>query len=210
MTEFQIQNGLWHDRGRQSLLVCPNYTPADWWECDLWLVTKAGYAVEFEIKVSVEDFKADAKKAKHFYEDRGKEGATYADRWKATLRQKHDLLATRDVRCPTRFYYVTPHDSGITLEMIPEWAGFITAECGYFIDWKGHRVPSSRIQFTEVRPAPKLHKTPVKDSTLQHCRSVFFYRYWNLRVTRKSEKILTEQPESAESPQLTGDSPAVF
>jgi outer membrane autotransporter protein len=40
----------------------PNYTPKNWFECDVMAVTKAGYLEEYEIKLSASDFKADSKK----------------------------------------------------------------------------------------------------------------------------------------------------
>jgi len=62
MTSKQIQHALFDQFGNASKLMIPNYTPAHWFECDLIRVTKAGYLEEFEIKISVADFKADAKK----------------------------------------------------------------------------------------------------------------------------------------------------
>lgn len=202
MTERAIQNAIWNDRGRQSAIMCPNYTPAEWWECDVWMVTKAGYSVEFEIKVSLADFKADRAKARNFYEDRDKPGA---DRWKETTRKKHDMLAARDRRAPSRFYYVTPSKLELPLELIPEWAGHITAEPGFYIDGAEKKQPSGAVRFDELKAAPKLHTQKVNEKIIDHCRSVFFYRYWQIRTQLREQKILTESPEGAESPHISGD-----
>jgi len=104
MTEKSIQNALFGyllQRGNQ--LSVPNYTPARWHECDMLAITRAGYSVEFEIKISRSDFKADASK-------------TF----------KHFALAKGDPNGPSRFFYVVPQGM-ITVEEVPAWAGLICA-----------------------------------------------------------------------------------
>jgi hypothetical protein len=44
------------------------------WECDVLAVTKFGYAVEYELKISRSDFKADFKKPKHKLFNKGQGG----------------------------------------------------------------------------------------------------------------------------------------
>lgn len=199
MNEARIQNAIWSDRGRQAMLVCPNYTPAGWWECDMWLVTKNGYAVEFEIKVSLQDLKADAQKASS---NKWVRDTTDATGWRQNGNEcKHDLLAARDKRGPSRFFYVVPETLGVTAGDVPEWAGLIQART-----IEGYRA----LQLWEERPAPKLHTTMVDPKIIEHCRSVFYWRYWNIRGRSSSEKFLTERPESAESGQITGDLPEIL
>jgi len=44
------------------------------WECDVLAITKAGYAVEYELKTTRSDFKADFKKPKHKLFKKGQGG----------------------------------------------------------------------------------------------------------------------------------------
>jgi len=95
-----------------------------------------------------------------------------------------------------------PEELGITREMLPPWAGLITANA----QSRYQNIPQSAlpIRLHEEIPAPRLHAQKVAQKTLDHCRSVFFYRYWNLRTRSKSEKWLTEQLEKGESGQESG------
>lgn len=167
MTERGIQNALfpWLAFERGYLLSCPNYTPLGWFECDLWAVTKAGFAVEFEIKISVADFKADTKKGPTEHELKRYEAAPHRMPG-FDPRTKHNRLFDADPRGPSRFFYVTPARLLDGIE-IPPFAGLI--------------VMSDRMRPSVIRDAPKLHKTKVKDQILTHCRSVFYHRFWNLR-----------------------------
>ena len=61
LSERLIQKKLYH-RLFGNRLVLPNFTPNGWFECDIWVLTKSGYGREYEIKLTVSDFKADAKK----------------------------------------------------------------------------------------------------------------------------------------------------
>lgn len=44
MNERAIQLAILSEIRTSIVCAAPNYTPAKWWECDLWAVTKAGYA----------------------------------------------------------------------------------------------------------------------------------------------------------------------
>lgn len=207
MTERKIQNAIWSNRGRQSALMCPNYTPAGWWECDVWATTKAGYGVEFEIKVSLSDFRADTKKESG---NKWVRDQTASSGWRQNGNEKkHDLLACHDERGPSRFFYVVPLELGLKPEDMPTWAGLITAEPHFYWDGKMKR-DSGTLYLRQEKEAPKLHGKKVDVKIIEHCRSVFFWRYWNLRTRPKYDKILTEGAEGAESPQITGDLPQTF
>lgn len=71
------------------------------WESDFFAVSHSGYGVEFEIKTSVSDYRADFKKIKHKVLDRSKKGF-----------------------CPNKFYYVVP-EKLIKISDIPHYAGLI-------------------------------------------------------------------------------------
>lgn len=197
MNEVRLQNAIWNDRGRQAKIVCPSYSPDGWTECDVWLVTKSGYAVEFEIKVSLADFKKDAQKTIAWREDVGPNWWDKEDR-KAT---KHALLAQRDARGPSRFFYVIPEElEAVVRTILPTWAGLITAhyQRDYRNSSEGVPMKNMPLRLSEVVPAPKLHQTPIKQSVIEHCRGVFFYRYWNLRLREKNERWLTESLEKTD------------
>lgn len=106
--EYDVQRRLFFSLVSSSTVIVPNYTPPGWFECDVFQVTKAGYWVEYEVKLSYADFKADSKKL-----------------------CKHRLLATSDSRCPRRFFYVAPRllAERIAIEA-PSYAGVIVAENG--------------------------------------------------------------------------------
>ena len=53
MTEQTIQNRLYYMLRSAAQCLMPNFTPGGWWECDLATVTRAGYFVEYEIKLSL-------------------------------------------------------------------------------------------------------------------------------------------------------------
>lgn len=87
-------------------LVLPNYTPKNWWECDVAALTAKGYLREFEIKVSHQDFTRD------FLKRNGSE-------------RKHQLLADGDHRGPTQFWFVMPEELAGRIA-VPPYAGLIT------------------------------------------------------------------------------------
>ncbi|KKK93421.1 hypothetical protein LCGC14_2693070, partial [marine sediment metagenome] len=102
-TERKIQGKLISQYWSSSILLMPNYTPWQWFECDLFRVTKSLYFYEYEIKLTVSDFKADARKicSTSFWDENG--------HWqRGPNRHKHDLLRERSEKGPKRFYYVVP------------------------------------------------------------------------------------------------------
>jgi hypothetical protein len=103
MNEREIQLFLFWRFGPASAVVIPNYRPWGWYECDFYQVTKAGFWVEYEVKVSVADFRADFKKA-----------------------EKHEALAAGEARGPRRFWYVMPWELAEKLSgEIPQYAGLM-------------------------------------------------------------------------------------
>lgn len=162
ITERSIQNGLMVDIRSRIRCACPNFTPAHWWECDLWAVTKAGYVVEYEVKLSLADFTADARKSQ-MMRVRNEDGSSWE------TRNKHAMLAAGTC-VPSRFFYVVPKELRETIEpRLPEWAGLITAQ-----DWPSHSWSPCR----QVKPAPRLHKGKVSDGEVQRAMVSMYYRYW--------------------------------
>jgi len=101
MTERDIQLALFRELGRRAQIAMPNYTPWPWYECDVCLVTTAGYMREYEIKLTVSDFRADVNKE-----------------------HKHQRLAEGHKGGPVQFWYVTPAGL-LARETLPPWAGLI-------------------------------------------------------------------------------------
>lgn len=169
MTERKIQDTLfpWLAYERSYKLCIPNYTPARWHECDVFAVTKADMGVEFEIKISRSDFKADASKV-----------------------DKHRKLFASHESGPSRFYYVVP-EGLITVEEVPDYAGLL-----YIVEsQRVHTTVAPRLYVREVKKAPKLHRQPVPEKITDHARGVFYWRFWNLRrgLTESADNVRTNE-----------------
>ena len=167
MTAYDIARAIMSNRWRRSF-VLPCYTPRGWWECDVFELTAAGYFREYEIKLSVADFRADAGK-KWFGTYRYENG----QRVEMPGRKKHDLLAEGSPKGPTRFWFVTP--SGLLApEQVPEWAGLMEAA------HRTDRLGAQWISLAEVRPAPQLHREKPGDDRVRHARGVCYWRMHEL------------------------------
>lgn len=163
-----LQNHRW----RKNLCV-PRYTPAKWWECDLFELTPAGYFREYEVKLTRADFFADAKKGGYDHSIK----IPRDDGWgfnPATVK-KHDLLTAGSTRGPVQFWFVTP--AGIlNLLDIPPWAGWIEIVL---------RNPGSNYSYfveNELKAAPRLHKNKFDPRSVDHARRTMYYRYHELRI----------------------------
>lgn len=138
-------------------LCIPNFTPNGWWECDLAEFTPGGQFREYEVKLSVADFRADSKKSD--------EHSIFSDR-QGPLLSKHQSLEIGHPYAPNQFWFVTP--TGLLDPIvIPSWAGLIEIS-----DNLGQR---------EIKEAPVLHKNRKTDQQMLGYRKCFYYRYWNLR-----------------------------
>lgn len=182
-TERTIQLLLYRTFGQRAQIAVPNYTPAGWHECDFWLVTRAGYMREYEIKRSVADFRADAHKlALPKYKTAPGGG------WTAIPSMaKHERLAEGDPQGPVQFWYVTP--SGLLAnEELPLWAGLIEVEPARL-----------RLRIANGgRTAPRLHKTKASPAVIVHARGICCYRYWN--AIRTIEARRHDRAMSLETP----------
>lgn len=148
------------------------------WESDLFTLTKSGYSIEVEVKISRADFLADFKKVdkhlllsshnkkhvRHRYRD-------YATDWGydgGGKFHKLDGLACEVSFCdpktkiPNRFYYACP--SGlIKVDDLPPYAGLL------WVDEKGH--------VDQVKQAPLLHK--VKNIQESDLMDKYYWRIQN-------------------------------
>lgn len=103
--ETMIQFSLFQELNRKGhVAIIPNVSWS-WlnWEADLISITKAHYMHEYEIKISLSDFKADFHKRKHHY-----------------FRNNYGT------RKPNYFWYVSP-EKAVPI-CIPDYAGLIIME----------------------------------------------------------------------------------
>jgi hypothetical protein len=184
MNAKQIQNRLFFDFGSSSELMIPNYTPRRWFECDLFRVTKAGFSEEYEIKMSIADFRVDAKKGptKHERMRMAAYSAEDQKRLNFEFRSKHERLAQGDQRGPVRFFFVVPEELEAKVKAeLPEWAGLLVA-----YEWR------DGVYIRKAMKARNLHKVKVSSDLIAAAKSVFYFRYWNLRRGMKEETEVAE------------------
>lgn len=150
------------------------------WESDFFSLTKSGYTIEVEIKISRSDFFADFKKTdKHevfknssaktqIIKRRNNEGYNWG--YVDGKHKKLDGLACQFDYCsppeklPNRFFYACP-EKLIKPEEVPNYAGLIYINDGGFA--------------TVIKKAPLLHKhKPDLQKTLL---SKYYHKYENLR-----------------------------
>lgn len=176
LTEWTIALTLMRERHRRNF-VLPNYTPRRWWECDVFELTSAGFFREYEIKLTISDFKADAKK----YD------TLITGSWPnttSTKRVKHDCMGQP---CgPRQFWYVVP-DGLLTPEQVPEWAGLI----GIFESRPTHNL-YWRYSERLLKKAPVLHSNPCEAKIKAHAESVCYYRLHNEWTGGRVSELLEE------------------
>ena len=136
-------------------------------------MTAAGFFREYEVKLTIGDFKADRKKAEArvIWDDRGR-FKTYG-----RGRTKHEYLADGHRLGPSQFWYVTPPGL-VALEpmpkldpaaVLPEWAGL-------FEVWHNGRFWEA----TERKKAKRLHREKLRPAVVDHARTIPYYRMHSL------------------------------
>ena len=166
VTEISVQTALWWDLRSSCRIVMPNYSPSKWWENDIFSITKAGYWTEYEIKMTVSDFRADSKKVR---EESTFWSRTAKDLVTIPAKNKHDLLASKSTDGPSRFYFVVSEKIVDKIEC-PEWAGLKIAKESY-----------GRVYVVDHKKAPKLHNTKIDPAIEEHIKDACYWRYWNTR-----------------------------
>lgn len=163
------------------------------WESDKLIITRSGYAYEFEVKISKSDFKADFKKEdKHTILEGKKEFLPSYDKilgiWKGL---QADNYRTSRFKKPNYFYYAVP-EGLIDVNDVPEYAGLIyvlpegekKSKDGKWC-WDG---------FYVVKSAPKLHGTKYSNDDL-NLTDKFYYNMLTWKNNARDEKdrrLLTE------------------
>lgn len=164
ITSRCIQIKLFHELRSSCKWVIPNYTPKNWFEADIWAITKAGYTREYEIKISKKDFLKDREK----FLCKSKSGRKVCKRHEISplykKEYKYDKILAGDG--PSYFYYVTS-EGVIPEDMVPAWAGWI--EC---------RKRGKSVVFIKRREPKQLHKNKVPLSLDTEVLTTFYWRFW--------------------------------
>jgi len=161
-TENLVASMLMRDRHRRHFCI-PRYTPYRWWENDVFMITDSGYWYEFEIKLTIGDFRKDKNKE-----------MTRWGRWDngkipKNILNKHDLLANTE-EGPLSFYFVAP--AGIIPHRdIPAWAGLIE----FTVSGKNYyeKVPAIK--------APRRHKNKIDNKEQTASLKTCYWRFHDLR-----------------------------
>jgi hypothetical protein len=171
MNEDAIVNCLLSKRWSRGFCM-PRYTPGDWWECDLFEKTAAGYFREYEVKLTVADFRRDRLKARAV---RGSGRWTPVscpkfpgqETYVTDNELKHDRLAAADPLGPSAFFYVTPAGL-LNDEPLPPWAGWIEVEAKF----DGYR---TQLYETLRVEAPQIHRIKLEPQA-EHAMTTAYYR----------------------------------
>lgn len=122
------------------------------WEADLLSVTDAGFVHEFEVKISVEDFRADAAKRKHKF--LGKPSKT-----------KYGIVG------PVYFWYAVP------LAILDKVEPGLPDTAGLLVITPHHKIKTLYL-VRVIRPAPRLHSVPIRENDLAYLYRGLTLRYW--------------------------------
>lgn len=155
---------------RASNKVYPNFYLGPW-ECDVLEITKAGYSYEYEIKISVHDFRIDALKHK-----RG--------------RRKYDSLEAGNR--VNYFSFIVP-EGLIGPEDVPPFAGLIYAR-GYeesFAPLEEEEVKRKGVLFTTVKEPQQLKKEKITPEEIEEINKKIYFRYHKLRLKLIGQKLIT-------------------
>ncbi len=160
MNEGIITRSLCADNYAANTVIA-NFTPPNWWENDVCMVTKSGYWIEYEVKLTVADFRVDSQKQKEVLPRAWGEPVKFEN--------KHDLLANTE-RGPCRFFYVVP-EGLLANEQLPVWAGLIEVV----------GTAQSRVYFREKVAAPRRHKRK-DESLVSRIHESCYWRFHRLPV----------------------------
>lgn len=183
ITEKTIQNNLYRQLRPSFTHVFPNMAEITMYEADLIAVSRAGYAYEYEIKLTLSDFRADQKKReKHASLCGATREMAYPYAWgdkriiHVMADAPEDPYKAMRFQCyphlrPKEFWYVT-HGFEIPEQEIPEYAGLMR--------YRPNRL--GYLRFEVIKQAPKLKAVKVDEKRIIHATNNMLYRYWELRL----------------------------
>ena len=167
--EKEIQQKIYNWYGDTSMLIIPNFTPADWWECDIFRVLKSGYTHEYEIKLSKKDYMADFKKQ-----------VTVAEWVKEPPIYKHNLLKRKCDASPNRFSFVFGSVQLLDSVEVPDYAGILVLKEIPALTFSGEK--ETYFALRNIRNAPLLHKKKIEDKVIKQMNKSLYYRFWTERA----------------------------
>lgn len=180
ITVPKIQIALKNEFIKSSKVMAPNIFLYSCFESDFIRVTGSGYAIEYEIKLSKSDFRADFNKSMEVVDGSEFVNTPSGHKYEKLLYKsisKHKYLLAGSG--PSEFYYVYP--SGLIDQIeVPEWAGIIEV----------HEVNSYRVCIQKVRAGKRLNKNKISPGKLQEIFKSLYYRYWSELSKRNTNQIL--------------------
>lgn len=166
-SEYNLQCTMIHHFRPNNILV-PNIE-GRWGEMDILKLTRAGYATEYEIKISRADFNKDRKKdIKH-----GRYKNAYE---KINPNFTFDYLKG----VPNYFVYVVPSQLNIIAADVPDYAGLsIITEHGYL---------------EAIKPEPKIHKQNFRKYWIEKiayslCAKYLDHYFLNMNIRRRIKDV---------------------
>jgi hypothetical protein len=157
MTEYDLQYKIWLTLQGSNNLFIPNVN-GGYGEMDVLRLTRAGYAYEYEIKITRADFRADKKKElKHESYSKVFNNLPFCW-WDGRPKNQEGI--------PNYFIYVAPKGV-IPVDELPEYAGLYELENGLL---------------SCVKPPKKIHKEKQRDywetKALWALNAKYLYHYW--------------------------------
>jgi len=150
VTEKMITDAICNDslKRRRNNWVMPNVF-FNHFECDVLEISEAGYATEYEVKISKEDFNRDSGKS-----------ITFRSIDCEDLRKT--VVKYNSVDRVTYFYFVVPYRM-VSADDVPDFAGLI------FYHQDGY--------LQKVKEAKRLRETPITDNERAKLRKKLYYRF---------------------------------
>lgn len=193
------------------------------WESDFFAISKSGYSVEVEVKISRSDFKADEKKiAKHHLLNNYNKPVIITNKipfepwyhpwYLPGYKYNPDTHEYRNGdssyvsfccpanHIPNKFYYAVPLDL-IKVHEVPVWAGLIYIKTHVSPNANdANGIPLTSYTYEVIKQAPFLHKN-IRDFK-SDLLSKYYYRHFDIkdhvnRFIRSVEHTLTDYQKDA-------------
>lgn len=175
LSEGVIARSLWIDYGSGQLACSNIYYYA--FESDLLILRDSGTVIEYEIKLSVSDFKAGLKKrARLSASDKNRRIRQIFNDERNTV-SRHDYLTSG--MGANMFYYVAPKEV-IDKVDIPDWAGIIRVSPNQSAD------VCSRVM---IKKAKVLHRNKAPESMRNKILTSCYYKYWRNFAIKDVEAV---------------------
>ncbi len=149
----EIQKALFHEHDKGGSIICFNNTRALCHEADVLVLRKSGATLEFEVKVSREDFRADFRKT-----------------------EKHEQMKRGHPQGPQYFFYAC-EPGIINADDVPAYAGLVHIVRHYYPNIS-NTVMLHKDQIEVVKAAPRLHKEASPGIHERICRSLMYKAFY--------------------------------